>query len=61
MAAQRIDDAQYLAGRDFFERGKTLRQVVEAMHSETLADSEKGELSFCLGFADAFLDRLRKV
>lgn len=56
-----IDDERYKAGRGWFDNGGTLRTVVEALQKDKLGKDEGGELSFVLGFADAFLDRLRKV
>lgn len=57
----KIDEAQYTAGKEAFASGGTIRSVVERMlNSGHSREVEELEMSFIVGFADAFLERLRR-
>jgi len=55
----KIDEAHYTAGQTFFASGKRVRDVLETLSAEGPKSSEAQQMSFCLGFVDALLVRLR--
>lgn len=65
---EKIDDTAYEAGKAAFSNGASLRTVVDRL-LERIAVGQLGvtegddvkAASFALGFADAFIDRLRKL
>lgn len=58
-----IDNAAYAAGVSFFNDGGSLKSVVDRIISEggPDIDNDRKNMSFGLGFADALVERLRKL
>lgn len=56
-----FNEDQYLAGRDAFECGASLRSIVECCEASKTLPEEDEAISFAVGFGDALLDRLRGI
>ncbi len=61
---QQISDAHYQQGRQAFNRGASLRDLVQQFVDSRGQETDEGEaelMSFGLGFIDAAFDRLRGI
>lgn len=59
---EKIDDDSYKSGKTFFVMGGSIRSVFEKINGAGVTSKDENKaMSFTLGFADALLDKLRKL